>query len=109
MSIVTSDKPFLERVKESEQDKFMQASVAKAQDAQWDKREASRHELGNWPQWRDLGEQIRQHVIKYLPDYLEEFSDNVEKRAGMFTLPKRTKKPRLTSRTLPRRSRPRRL
>ncbi len=67
MSIVTSDKPFLERVKESEQDKFMQASVAKAQDAQWDKREASRHELGNWPQWRDLGEQIRQHVIKYLP------------------------------------------
>ncbi|MEO2872217.1 iron-sulfur cluster-binding protein, partial [Lacticaseibacillus paracasei] len=82
MSIVTSDKPFLERVKESEQDKFMQASVAKAQDAQWDKREASRHELGNWPQWRDLGEQIRQHVIKYLPDYLEEFSDNVEKRGG---------------------------
>ena len=42
MSIVTSDKPFLERVKESEQDKLMQASVAKAQDAQWDKREASR-------------------------------------------------------------------
>ena len=50
MSISTSDKPFLERVKESEQDKFMQASVAKSQDAQWDKREASRKELGNWPQ-----------------------------------------------------------
>ena len=82
MSISTSDKPFLERVKESEQDKFMQASVAKSQDAQWDKREASRKELGNWPQWRDLGEQIRQHVIKYLPDYLEEFSDNIEKRGG---------------------------
>ena len=53
MSISTSDKPFLERVKESEQDKFMQASVAKSQDAQWDKREASRKELGNWPQWRN--------------------------------------------------------
>ena len=30
MSIVTSDKPFLERVKESEQDKFMQASVCQS-------------------------------------------------------------------------------
>lgn len=82
MSISTSKKPFLERVKESEQNPFMQTSVAKAQDAQWDKRTAARQELGHWEQWRDLGEQIRQHVIHYLPDYLEEFSDNVEKRGG---------------------------
>lgn len=34
------------------------------------------------PQWRELGEQIRQHTIQYLPDYLEEFSDNVAKRGG---------------------------
>lgn len=105
MSISTSDKPFLERVKESEQDKFMQASVAKSQDAQWDKREASRKELGNWPQWRDLGEQIRQHVIKYLPDYLEEFSDNIENAAVMFILPRQTKKPQPTLPTLPSKSR----
>ncbi len=78
----TSKAPFLTRVKESEQDKFAQQAVAKAQDAQWVKREAARQELGNWEQWRDLGEQIRQHVIRYLPDYLEEFSDNVEKRGG---------------------------
>ncbi|MDV7757686.1 LutB/LldF family L-lactate oxidation iron-sulfur protein [Liquorilactobacillus mali] len=82
MTISTSDKPFLTRVKESENDHFMQQSVAKAQDAQWDKRTAAREELGNWEQWRDLGEQIRQHVIKYLPDYLEQFSDNVEKKGG---------------------------
>lgn len=82
MGIATSTKPFVERVEEAKKDKFMQASVAKAQDAQWDKREAARKELGNWEQWRDLGEQIRQHVIKYLPDYLEEFADNVEKKGG---------------------------
>lgn len=81
-SISTNSEPFLTRVKESEEDKFMQASVAKAQDAQWQKRPAARQELGNWEDWRNLGEQIRQHVIKYLPDYLEEFSDNVEKRGG---------------------------
>lgn len=82
MGIATSNKTLLERVKESEQDKFMQASVAKSQDAQHTKREASRAELGNWEQWRELGEQIRQRAINYLPDYLEEFSDNVEKNGG---------------------------
>ncbi|KRM25773.1 hypothetical protein FC91_GL000492 [Schleiferilactobacillus harbinensis DSM 16991] len=70
MGLETTNKPFLTRVKESEQDKFMQKSVAKAQDAQWDKREAARKELGHWQDWRNLGEQIRQHVIHYLPDYL---------------------------------------
>lgn len=82
MGLETTNKPFLTRVKESEQDKFMQKSVAKAQDAQWDKREAARKELGHWQDWRNLGEQIRQHVIHYLADYLEEFADNVEKRGG---------------------------
>ncbi|MCI1921441.1 MAG: LutB/LldF family L-lactate oxidation iron-sulfur protein [Liquorilactobacillus nagelii] len=81
-TLSTSNEPFLTRIKESEDDKFMQKSVAKAQDAQWEKRPASRKELGHWEDWRNLGEQIRQHVIKYLPDYLEEFSDNVEKRGG---------------------------
>lgn len=82
MPIKTSDQPFTTRLKESEADKFMQRAVAKAQDAQWDKRTASREDLGNWPEWRELGEQIRQHVIRYLPDYLERFGDNVEARGG---------------------------
>jgi hypothetical protein len=38
MPIKTSDQPFTTRLKESEADKFMQRAVAKAQDAQWDKR-----------------------------------------------------------------------
>ncbi|KFF30480.1 LutB/LldF family L-lactate oxidation iron-sulfur protein [Bifidobacterium bombi] len=73
---------FDERVAKSEKDTFGQRAVAKAQDAQWVKRETARAELGNWEGWRDLGEQIRQHAIRYLPDYLEEFSDNVERRGG---------------------------
>ena len=31
---------------------------------------------------RELGEQIRQHAVKHLPDYLEEFSENVQKNGG---------------------------
>ncbi|WP_201736514.1 LutB/LldF family L-lactate oxidation iron-sulfur protein [Bifidobacterium xylocopae] len=80
--IRNSDHDFLTRLKESEEDTFAQKAVAKAQDAQWIKREAARQELGNWEDWRSLGEQIRQHTVRYLPDYLEEFSDNVEKNGG---------------------------
>lgn len=60
----------------------MRAAIAKAQDAQFVKRTASRRELGHWNEWRDLAEQIRQHVLKYLPDYLEEFAGNVEQQGG---------------------------
>lgn len=82
MGLTTSTKPFKERIEESKQDVFMQQAVAKAQDAQWIKREAAREKLGNWQAWRDLGESMRQHTIAYLPDYLEQFSDNVAKQGG---------------------------
>ena len=60
----------------------MQQAVAKAQDTQWVKREGARDKLGNWEEWRELGEQIRQHTIAHLPNYLEQFSDNVAKQGG---------------------------
>lgn len=82
MGLTTSTKPFKERIEESKQDVFMQQAVAKAQDAQWIKREAAREKLGNWQAWRDLGESMRQHTIAYLPDYLEQFSDNIAKQGG---------------------------
>ena len=82
MGIATSNQPFKQRVKEAESDQFMRAAIAKAQDAQFVKRTASRRELGHWNEWRDLAEQIRQHVLKYLPDYLEEFAGNVEQQGG---------------------------
>ncbi|MDR0920976.1 MAG: iron-sulfur cluster-binding protein [Lactobacillales bacterium] len=82
MGLSISKLDFNERLEQSKEDVFMQKSVAKAQDAQWVKRESAREELGNWEGWRDLGEQMRQHVLDYLPDYLEQFSDNVAKKGG---------------------------
>lgn len=82
MGLKTTDAPFDERIKRSKEDKFMQQAVAKAQDTQWIKREGARQKLGNWSEWRELGESIRQHTIQYLPDYLREFSDNVTKSGG---------------------------
>lgn len=82
MTLATSTLTFDERVEKATQDKFARKSIAKAQDTQWDKREKAREKLGNWQDWRNLGEQIRQNAIAYLPDYLEQFSDNVDKRGG---------------------------
>lgn len=82
MGLTTSTKPFKERLEESKKDLFMQKAVAKSQDDQWIKREGARSELGHWEQWRELGEQIRQHTIAYLPDYLEQFSDQVAAQGG---------------------------
>ncbi|MFC0234251.1 LutB/LldF family L-lactate oxidation iron-sulfur protein [Vagococcus entomophilus] len=82
MGLKTSTKTFDERLQASIEDTFMQKAVAKAQDDQWVKREGAREELGHWEMWRELGEQIRKETIAYLPDYLEQFSDNVEKNGG---------------------------
>ena len=67
MGLSTSTKTFAERLEESKKDQFAKAAVAKAQDAQWEKRESARDELGNWQEWRDIAESIRQHTLKYLP------------------------------------------
>lgn len=82
MGLSTSTKPFQERVEEGIQDSFMRKAVAKSQDDQWVKREASREKLGNWEEWREVGEQIRQHTLENLDYYLEEFSKNVVKNGG---------------------------
>ena len=39
-------------------------------------------ELGNWEEWRELGEQIRQHTLENLDYYLMQLSENVSKRGG---------------------------
>lgn len=44
MGISTSDKPYLERIEDAKSDHFMQAAVAKAQDAQFIKRTKARRE-----------------------------------------------------------------
>lgn len=88
MGLKTSELSFDERVKNAKKDKFMRASVAKAQDAQFEKRTRAREQLGHWNEWRELGEQIRQHAVKHLPDYLEDLVKMSKKMADTFILPR---------------------
>ncbi|WP_416825526.1 LutB/LldF family L-lactate oxidation iron-sulfur protein [Ectobacillus polymachus] len=82
MSIKIGDEPFKERIDEGIHNTFMRGAVTSAQNSLYTRRLAAADELGNWEQWRELGEQIRQHTLENLDYYLMQLSENVAKRGG---------------------------
>lgn len=77
-----SDDKFFERVDKGVNNTFMRNAVASAQERMQGKRLAATEELGNWEEWRKLGEEIRTHTLENLDYYLEQLSENVKKRGG---------------------------
>lgn len=82
MSIQIGKETYKERVASGLEDTFMRKAVYGAQERLKHNRIASEEGLGNWEAWRDVGEEIRQHALENLDYYLEQLSDNVEKRGG---------------------------
>ncbi len=80
MKIGTSS--FKERVDDGIHNSFMRGAVSGAQDRLSSRRLEAAKELGNWEEWRSLGEEIRQHVLNNLDYYLYQLSENVAKRGG---------------------------
>ncbi|MCL6615768.1 MAG: iron-sulfur cluster-binding protein [Anoxybacillus ayderensis] len=73
---------FHERVEKGIHNTFMRGAVAGAQERLRTRRLEAAAELGNWEQWRALGEEIRQHTLENLDYYLMQLSENVKKRGG---------------------------
>jgi L-lactate dehydrogenase complex protein LldF len=82
MSMKTSDVPFKARIHTNMQDSFMRQSVANAQERMFNSRQAAADKLGHWEEWRDMGEQVRQHVLENLDYYLYQLSEKVEENGG---------------------------
>lgn len=82
MSMKIGSEPFKKRVDKGIKDSFMRETVQGAQDRFQKRRLEAIEELGNWEEWRALGEEIRQHVLNNLDYYLYELSENVAKRGG---------------------------
>ncbi|KAB2338005.1 iron-sulfur cluster-binding protein [Cytobacillus depressus] len=80
MKIGTDD--FKKRVDDGINNAFMRGAVSGAQERLMTRRIAAAEELGNWEEWRSLGEEIRQHVLENLDYYLYQLSENVAKRGG---------------------------
>lgn len=77
-----SDEKFFDRVDKGVNNSFMRNAVASAQERMQGKRLTATEELGNWEEWRKLGEEIRSHTLQNLDYYLEQLSENVKKRGG---------------------------
>ncbi|UOY92613.1 LutB/LldF family L-lactate oxidation iron-sulfur protein [Ectobacillus sp. JY-23] len=82
MAMKTSNDTFYNRIAEGIDDKIMRGAVSSAQERLYTRRIAAAEELGDWEEWRTLGEQIRQHTLENLDYYLMQLSDNVAKRGG---------------------------
>src|SRR5699024_5454090 len=82
MSITLGDAPYKERVQEGLDNNFMREAVASAQDRFRSGKQQRADELGNWEDWRSLGEEIRTHTLENIDFYLQQLSDEVAKRGG---------------------------
>lgn len=82
MAMKIGAEDFKKRVDAGINNRFMRGAVSGAQERLQARRLDAAAELGNWEEWRSLGEEIRQHVLENLDYYLYQLSENVAKRGG---------------------------
>ena len=82
MSIKIGKDSFKNRINKGLDDTFMRSAVGSAQDRLKGRKSIAAEELGDWEDWRSLGEEIRQHTLEHLDFYLEQLSENITKLGG---------------------------
>ncbi|EAS64325.1 LutB/LldF family L-lactate oxidation iron-sulfur protein [Photobacterium angustum] len=82
MSMKTSNQKFKDRIHVKMKDESMRAAVANAQERMFKNRAVAAEKLGHWEEWREMGMDIRNHVLENLDYYLQQLSDNVENNGG---------------------------
>ncbi|MYL59423.1 amino acid dehydrogenase, partial [Virgibacillus halodenitrificans] len=82
MGLQIGDTSFKDRVQEGLKNDFMRQAVSSAQGRLRNGRLSAAEELGDWEDWRTLGEEIRTHTMENLDYYLQQLSEQVENRGG---------------------------
>ncbi|RCW63746.1 LutB/LldF family L-lactate oxidation iron-sulfur protein [Saliterribacillus persicus] len=82
MPMQIGEKNFKNRVEKGLGDDFMRGAVKSAQSRLQNNRKLAAEDLGDWEDWRTLGQEIRQHTIENLDYYLNELSENVAELGG---------------------------
>lgn len=82
MGIKIGSPSFKERVQQGVENDFMRNAVSSAQGRFRSGKENAAAELGNWEEWRTLGEEIRSHTMENIDFYLHQLSEQVEKHGG---------------------------
>lgn len=82
MGLKIGNDPFHKRTETGISDEFMRRAVSRAQDGLRIKKLKATESLGNWEEWRALGEEIRQHTLSNLDYYLYQLSNVIEENGG---------------------------
>lgn len=82
MSLSTSNLNVKQRVAKEVDNKILRKNLIKAQTVIGNNRKLMIDELGNWEEWRELAQQIRNHVIQNLDGYLYQLSEKVTENGG---------------------------
>ncbi|BBP89683.1 hypothetical protein BsIDN1_33010 [Bacillus safensis] len=93
MSMKIGEKAFKERIGDGLEDAVMRGAVSSAQERLYKKKADCKR--GAWQlgeKWRELGEEIRQHTLTHLDDYLYQLSESVSARGGHVFLRKQRKR-----------------
>lgn len=82
MPMHVGDKKFTNRVDKGLEDDFMRGAVRSAQERLQTNRSKAAEELGDWEEWRNHGQEIRQHTMENLDYYLQLLSEKVAEQGG---------------------------
>lgn len=82
MSLKIGSGSFENRVQDGVENDFMRQAVSSAQERLKGGRLGAAEELGNWEDWRSLGEEIRTHTLENIDYYLQQLSEQVANRGG---------------------------
>ncbi|WP_227935957.1 LutB/LldF family L-lactate oxidation iron-sulfur protein [Alkalihalobacillus deserti] len=82
MAMKIGKEKFFERVDKGLKNDFMRKAVSSAQGRLKDRKVDAQEELGNWEEWRNLSEEIRQHTLENLDYYLDQLTEKVTERGG---------------------------
>ncbi|RIY36757.1 LutB/LldF family L-lactate oxidation iron-sulfur protein [Psittacicella gerlachiana] len=82
MSLKTSNLPLKERLNKEVHNEVLRRNLIKAQNVIGANRKKMMDELGHFEQWRELSQQIRNHVIGNIDGYLYQLSEKVVQNGG---------------------------
>ncbi|ARK29233.1 LutB/LldF family L-lactate oxidation iron-sulfur protein [Halalkalibacter krulwichiae] len=82
MAMKIGNEEFFGRVDKGLKNDFMRNAMVSAQERLKNARLNAAEELGDWEDWRELSEEIRQHTLENLDFYLEQLTSNVTAQGG---------------------------
>lgn len=82
MPMHVGEKDFTKRIDKGLDDTFMRGAVRSAQGRLQTNRANAADELGDWEDWRELGQEIRTHTMENLDYYLNQLSEKVADLGG---------------------------